>query len=190
MNRILFTKQEELWTYRDQSDCPRLLRFDLEFPTTCEFKQGEYPLPPSYDVKFSGVPGLCAEISYALKVRVVRPRCGVWKRCKTSVYSLLSSTGNFETDGSTSRITIPLKYKPRSRPYLPISPGLYPFLSTINSAPEEWHQETSVMPSRHPDFDPIDCHVRCHPLIPISPMLTSLQCSCLSPRSRSMPFRT
>ena len=88
MGRVLFTKKQDLWNKQGEAPCPSTLQFNMPFPATCDSKQGEQPLPPSYEARFSGVPGLCAEISYTLRVRVTRLRCGVLRRCKTFVICL------------------------------------------------------------------------------------------------------
>lgn len=56
-------------------------------------------------------------------------------------------------------VSLPVRYSPRSRPFLPICPALHPFFSTVKVAPGEWHQVSSTMSSRDQRVDPIDCHL-------------------------------
>ena len=56
-------------------------------------------------------------------------------------------------------MSLPLCYAPRSRPFLPISPSLQPFLSTVKQLPGEWAQIDTTMPSRDESFGALDCHL-------------------------------
>ncbi|GJE99015.1 hypothetical protein PsYK624_152530 [Phanerochaete sordida] len=139
-SRLLFSTKHSLWRRSEsQTQCPRAIPFLVPFPATYETKTGEVPMPPSFEASFTGSPGLRVQIFYFLSIRITRPPLSLWRRHTT--------------------IVIPVKYQPRSRPYLPISPGLYPFLSTVKTAPEEWHQISSTVSSRDQSVDPLECHL-------------------------------
>lgn len=63
----------------------------------------------------------------------------------------------------STTLPILLNYRPRSRPYLPIATPLLPFFRTIKSAPEEWFQVSSLLPSKNGERELLDCHVRFRP---------------------------
>ncbi|KAI0688375.1 hypothetical protein BC835DRAFT_1284717 [Cytidiella melzeri] len=56
-------------------------------------------------------------------------------------------------------LAIPINYRPRSRPYLPIADSLLPFFSTLKTAPEEWYQVSSSVPHKDKTQSPMDCHL-------------------------------
>ncbi|EKM48998.1 uncharacterized protein PHACADRAFT_214550 [Phanerochaete carnosa HHB-10118-sp] len=138
-SRVLFTTEFTLWQKGEQAQSPRAIPFAVPFPPTYTTKSGEFSMPPSFETRLTGAPGLRAQILYSLTIRLTRPPLSLWKR--------------------HTKIVIPVKYQPRSRPYLPISPGLYPFLSTVKTAPEEWRQISSTVPSCDDSVDPIECHL-------------------------------
>ena len=37
-------------------------------------------------------------------------------------------------------------YRPQSRPHLPLLPSDLPFMSTVKSSPEEWHEVICTIP--------------------------------------------
>jgi hypothetical protein len=41
---------------------------------------------------------------------------------------------------------MPLMYRPQSRPHLPMLPIDLPFMSTVKSSPEEWHEAMCTVP--------------------------------------------
>ncbi|GJE99014.1 hypothetical protein PsYK624_152520 [Phanerochaete sordida] len=137
--RVLFSTEHSLWTQDDPGECPRPVSFFTPFPSTFTTSLEPYPMPPTFDASFSGTPGLRVQVFYFLSVRVIRPPLWLWRRNTT--------------------IVIPVKYRPRSRPYLPISPGLHPFLATVKTAPEEWHQISAAMTSHETGIDPLECHL-------------------------------
>ncbi|KIP08620.1 hypothetical protein PHLGIDRAFT_117121 [Phlebiopsis gigantea 11061_1 CR5-6] len=136
---VLFSQKHTLWKRQKQEACPKTIDFRLPFPTTYPLNGADHELPSTFVAHFPDSPGLYAEIAYTLTVKISRPRLGTWKQ--------------------HTNITIPVKYQPRSRPFLPISPDLYPFLSTVKAAPEAWHQVTSVILPGEDDVGPIDCHL-------------------------------
>lgn len=82
---VLFSQRHVLWKRAEQEECPRTVDFDIPFPLTHESKGGERPLPPSFEMHFTDVPGLHAEIAYTLTVKISKPRLGSWKQHKSYV---------------------------------------------------------------------------------------------------------
>ena len=81
----LFSQKHLLWKRREQEDCPQTIDFDIPFPLAYESKGREHPLPPSFDGHFPDAPGLHAEISYTLTIKISKPRLGSWKQHKRCV---------------------------------------------------------------------------------------------------------
>ncbi|KAF5344893.1 hypothetical protein D9758_011590 [Tetrapyrgos nigripes] len=106
-----------LWT-KDPSgtSCPPSLPFSLSLPTTFEFNRKRYPLPPTYEVKLSGLPGFHATIDYTICVVINKPNNTV-PILSTNLFGI--NIGNMTL--STSFI-----YYPRSRPALGPAPPLRP----------------------------------------------------------------
>lgn len=125
-----------LWNSSSTEPCPKTLPFEIFFPTT--FKDGcqARPLPPSFEDKLTPA-GTC---SYTLSVVVSRPR------------RFLSS---FRCSDS---LVVPVCYHPRSRPHTPILPSDVPFMTTVKSSPEEWHQVLSTMnATKSSKLTPVQC---------------------------------
>lgn len=45
----------------------------------------------------------------------------------------------------TYSLVVPIWYQPRSRPHTPMLPSDTPFLATVKTSPEEWHQVLCTM---------------------------------------------
>ncbi|KAI0086991.1 hypothetical protein BDY19DRAFT_995421 [Irpex rosettiformis] len=137
---VLFSEEHPLWDKRDgNAGCPSQHKFKVPFPLNYTTNEGSVPNPPTYFAQYSGSPSLFARVSYKLTVMVTRSVVGSWKRQKC--------------------VSIPIHYHPRSRPYLPISPSLYPFLSTFKTRPEDWHQITATIPLKRKGLSGVDCHL-------------------------------
>lgn len=62
---------------------------------------------------------------------------------------------------SALRLSTEVRFKPRSRPYMPIGSDLQPFFSTVKSAPGDWHQVISTVGTTEKStLKPLECHVR------------------------------
>ncbi|KAI0344421.1 hypothetical protein BDW22DRAFT_1305488, partial [Trametopsis cervina] len=140
MEHVLFSEEHQLWFKRDTTlgDSSRHL-FHIPFPINHTTDKGTFPNPPSFDVRYTGAPSLDAHIIYSLTFIVTKPIIGSWKK--------------------HNNVSIPLKYAPRSRPYLPIAPSLYPFLSTVKTCPEDWRQISSNVSYKKRGPSAIDCHL-------------------------------
>ncbi|EIM85915.1 uncharacterized protein STEHIDRAFT_80011 [Stereum hirsutum FP-91666 SS1] len=128
-NTTFFEDIHTLWTADDTSSpsasCPTIVPFEITLPATCR-DNNTRPLPPSFDLKQSGFPSLHVDCSYTITVSTTQTRSlKQWRTHK--------------------KLTVPFIYKPRTRPHQPILPSSLPFLPSIKSLPEEWHQTTSTM---------------------------------------------
>ncbi|KAH7909826.1 hypothetical protein BJ138DRAFT_1114654 [Hygrophoropsis aurantiaca] len=133
----LFKETYKLW----QGDLcgedlpPSVIPFSLSFPST--FKDGDHirALPPSYETESGSA--LC---SYTLTVILSKQR---------RMLTLLKPSDN---------LTVGLQYIPRCRPHAPLLPSHLPFMSTVKSSPEEWHQVMTIMKtSRASGLTPVEC---------------------------------
>lgn len=131
----VINEQYDLWSCKashfdlsgSTTACPMNIPFSTVLPTTFKFKDGdrEFPLPPSYEVNFTGMPGLYAKCTYAI--------CGIVK-----IHGLLWDHKKI--------VSTPFIYRPRTHPRQPIVTTS--FLSSVKSLPEEWFQATSLLKPR------------------------------------------
>ncbi|KAG2155768.1 uncharacterized protein EDB93DRAFT_1201406 [Suillus bovinus] len=122
-----------LWSSSSAEPCPMTLPFTIFFPSTFMDKCKPQPLPPSFEDKY-------ATCSYMLSVVVSRPR------------RFLSSFR------SSDSLVVPICYHPRSRPHTPMLSRDVPFMTTVKSSPEEWHQVLSTMnATKNSKLTPVQC---------------------------------
>ncbi|EPQ51092.1 hypothetical protein GLOTRDRAFT_118131 [Gloeophyllum trabeum ATCC 11539] len=123
----LCSEKTTLWSKRSSSEpgsCPSTLRFSLTIPTTFSDSKGTYPLPPTYEVHLSGLPGFRANIDYSVSVTVYRSG-------KSSLLGLASAVNIAKAPslpfglGNTT-LSTPFLYIPRTRPAVPLPPPLQP----------------------------------------------------------------
>ncbi|KAN0087513.1 hypothetical protein V8E55_006134 [Tylopilus felleus] len=112
-----------LWSASDSQRCPRTIPFGVFLPLTFDDGDRARALPPTFG---SSEPG--TECSYSLTIELSRPR------------QFLSFLKEHEV------VKVPLVYRPQSRPHLPMLPSELPFLSTVKSSPEEWHEVICTVP--------------------------------------------
>ncbi|KIJ62554.1 hypothetical protein HYDPIDRAFT_93958 [Hydnomerulius pinastri MD-312] len=118
----LFSMSFEMWSASGGRPCPRTVPFAAILPPTFEDGDHARPLPPTFE---SMEPR--AVCSYSLTVELSRPR---------QFLSFLKSS---------DAVKVPFIYRPRSRPHMPMLPSDLPFMSTVKSSPEEWHQVMCTM---------------------------------------------
>lgn len=58
--------------------CPVQHAFSFRLPPRFEDEGTQRPLPPTYEVNFSGVPGIRAVVRYWMTIKLVRKK--LWKR--------------------------------------------------------------------------------------------------------------
>ncbi|PSR78170.1 hypothetical protein PHLCEN_2v7502 [Hermanssonia centrifuga] len=137
--RTIFSETHALWKRGDCAACPSKLPFYIPFPSTYKDRSGSHAVPPSFSAEFRGTSSLVCKNTYSLVAVIKKPRLGSWKQHKT--------------------VILPMRYHPRSRPFLPIAPTLHPFFSSVKAAPDEWRQVCSIMESRDKSIPSIDCHL-------------------------------
>ncbi|KAH6912685.1 hypothetical protein BKA70DRAFT_772091 [Coprinopsis sp. MPI-PUGE-AT-0042] len=110
--RLCFSTKT-LWTrQREGQMCPEMLDFSLPFPETFVHDGVTYPLPPTFDIKLSGLPGFTANIDYSVSA-LISDVTG--PALKTKAIGLLAGTSNVST---------PILYNPRTQPPSPLPPSL------------------------------------------------------------------
>ena len=102
--RTLWKKERET-----HQMCPERLDFSLPFPESFLHDEVSYPLPPTYTVKLSGIPGFTADIEYNVNVLVSSEASG--PALKNKALDLIAGTSN---------VTAPILYYPRSLPPSPL----------------------------------------------------------------------
>ncbi|KAG9315840.1 hypothetical protein JVU11DRAFT_3489 [Chiua virens] len=123
ISTMFLSKSHVLWNAAHGHCCPRVIPFGVAVPLT--FNDGGHAraLPPTFE---SGEPQVAC--SYSLSIELSRPR---------QFLSFLK--GN-------EAIKVPILYRPRSRPQLPMLPTDLPFMSTVKTSPEEWHEAMCTVP--------------------------------------------
>ncbi|KAG8852944.1 hypothetical protein FRB96_008463 [Tulasnella sp. 330] len=129
----------KLYNTADRPDasrtCPSMLTFSYTLPTTYTENSTidspeaiERALPPTYQIAYDGVPGMRAEVKYAIKFKVDRKR--LWKLTQTLMLS------------------VPFDYVPRSRPPIPGPGPDASFTAALKQSPEEWTVFVNDVPRR------------------------------------------
>ncbi|EIW74691.1 hypothetical protein CONPUDRAFT_140444 [Coniophora puteana RWD-64-598 SS2] len=117
--------------------CPSMIPFAVIWPPTFSDAGQTRPLPPSFTCH-----ALSSFVSYELIVTLSK---------RKQLFQRLAKSTNI-------CVSIPLSYLPRTRPPAPMIPSELPFLSTVKSSPEEWHQIMHCMQfARNPELTPIQC---------------------------------
>ncbi|EIN12657.1 hypothetical protein PUNSTDRAFT_130913 [Punctularia strigosozonata HHB-11173 SS5] len=122
-----------LWRKGTSPSCPASLSFSLRLPPTFSDGKDNYPLPPSYECKMTGVPGFYASTTYSVTASVVRS--------KASLFAL----------GSTAIVSTPFVYLPRTRPAAPLPEPLL-MDHTLRGFPD-WHPDWAVFKTQ------LECNV-------------------------------
>ncbi|PPQ92855.1 hypothetical protein CVT25_004343 [Psilocybe cyanescens] len=124
---------------RDNIQCPTSLNFALALPSTFEYEDKTYPLPPTFDVKLSGLPGFVSTIDYTVTAIVQKPN-GAPVKLKSKALGI---------HVGATHVSTPFIYFPRSRPAssipLPLQHRSTGFIST-----PEWKMFQSVLHSKSP----------------------------------------
>ncbi|KAF9464105.1 hypothetical protein BDZ94DRAFT_1162704 [Collybia nuda] len=112
--------------------CPKSLQFALSLPPTFTYEDKIYPLPPTFDVKLSGLPGFTATIDYSVSAIIYKPHSapGLVPSVKSSRLGI--SIGSV----CPSTVTTPFIYYPRTRPAVPIPSPLVPTWRGFVETPE------------------------------------------------------
>ncbi|KAF9220885.1 hypothetical protein BS17DRAFT_786128 [Gyrodon lividus] len=131
----IFSVTYVMWGASQGRPCPQTIPFTVVLPLTFEDGGQVHHLPPTFE---SSKPRVVC--SYSLTVELSRPR------------QLLPFLRASEV------VNVPLIYRPRSRPRMPMLPSNLPFMSTVKSSPEEWHQIMCTVNMTHASgLDPVQC---------------------------------
>ncbi|KIJ17623.1 hypothetical protein PAXINDRAFT_129837 [Paxillus involutus ATCC 200175] len=137
----LCSKTHIMWNAAQGLPCPQTIPFTFTMPLTFDDGGRARNLPPTLQASERYEPrGAC---SYSLTVELSRPR------------QFLPFLRGSE---AAARVKVPFIYYPRSRPHMPMLPGDLPFMTTVKSSPEEWHQiMCTVDVSQASTLDPVQC---------------------------------
>ncbi|KAF9483515.1 hypothetical protein BDN70DRAFT_799620 [Pholiota conissans] len=118
-----------LW-FKDRVNhtCPTTLSFSLALPNTFQYEDQTYLLPPTFDVKLSGLPGFIGTIEYSVTAIVAKPNQNV-PIPKVNSKALGIHIGS-------SIVSTPFIYFPRSKPAAPIPLSLKHSLSGFEITPD------------------------------------------------------
>ncbi|KAJ4482383.1 hypothetical protein J3R30DRAFT_3459026 [Lentinula aciculospora] len=136
-----------LWSKEEHGPCPSSCEFQLSLPNTFEIDGQHYTLPPTYNVKLSGLPGFVAFIEYSIHAIISKSGAAtaLAPRMKANFFGI--------NVGSIT-LSTPFVYNPRTRPIvpLPVPPRL-----TKNGfdATPDWQLHESVIPSRRSSLQEI-----------------------------------
>ncbi|TFK24984.1 hypothetical protein FA15DRAFT_383944 [Coprinopsis marcescibilis] len=135
--RVLWIKD------RENRICPDTLRFSLQIPDTFTFEEKTYPLPPTFGVKLSGLPGFTANIDYSVGAIINRPNAS--GPVKSKAIGLIVGTQTVAT---------PILYYPRTHPPSPLP---HPLVTTSRGFLEtpEWGVHESVLYARQKGINDI-----------------------------------
>ncbi len=82
----ILAQQLNLWSKIDSATCPSALDFDVQLETTYKKVNEAYPLPPTYDVHLSGLPGFRADVQYSITIVVTKSKGSLFGNHTMSVY--------------------------------------------------------------------------------------------------------
>jgi hypothetical protein len=111
----------------NNAECPSSMHFSIQLPTTFTHAEKTYPLPPTFNVKLSGLPGFTATIDYSVSA-IISKQNG-WPHLNSKVLGLHTGSGTVST---------PFIYYPRSRPSQGTPSPLLPSINGFEITPE-WH---------------------------------------------------
>ncbi|KAJ3770292.1 hypothetical protein FB446DRAFT_647221 [Lentinula raphanica] len=140
-----------LWSKEQDKPCPNSQDFQLVLPNTFEIEGQHYTLPPTYNVKLSGLPGFVAFIEYSIHAIISKPSVvpTLAPRMKASLFGISIGTITLST---------PFVYHPRTRPTValpaPLSISQNGFVET-----PEWQVYDSVIPARRSSLQDITTHL-------------------------------
>ncbi|KAG6876636.1 hypothetical protein C0993_001634 [Termitomyces sp. T159_Od127] len=153
----------------NNTPCPKSLPFSLDLPSTLKHENKIYPLPPTFDVKLSGLPGFHASVDvsiiflersalnnilrpkYAVTATITKPQ-PIHAPSRFPVKSTVLSGSTYESISTT------FNYYPRSRPATQLPPppiaSLHGFIDT-----PDWTYHQSEIRSKDKSFESIKTKV-------------------------------
>ncbi|KAJ3783550.1 hypothetical protein GGU10DRAFT_50560 [Lentinula aff. detonsa] len=136
-----------LWSKKEHTPCPNSCEFQLVLPNTFEIEGQHYNLPPTYNVKLSGLPGFVAFIEYSIHAIISKPSVAITLAPRMKASFLGISIG-------TITLTTPFVYHPRTRPMVPLPAPLTISQNGYVGTPE-WQIHESVIPARRSSLQDI-----------------------------------
>ncbi|KAJ4465830.1 hypothetical protein C8J55DRAFT_440508 [Lentinula edodes] len=139
-----------LWSKEEIAPCPSSCDFQLPLPHTFEIEGQHYNLPPTYNVKLSGLPGFVAFIEYSIHAVIRRSTVATALAPRMKASFLGINVGNTYS----SVLSMPFIYYPRTRPMVPLPAPLKLTQDCFNGTPD-WQLYESVMTSRRSSLQDI-----------------------------------
>ncbi|KAJ3890804.1 hypothetical protein GG344DRAFT_48725 [Lentinula edodes] len=136
-----------LWSKEEIAPCPSSCDFQLLLPHTFEIEGQHYNLPPTYNVKLSGLPGFVAFIEYSIHAVIRRSTVATALAPRMKASFLGINVGN-------TVLSTPFIYYPRTRPMVPLPAPLKLTQDCFNGTPD-WQLYESVMTSRRSSLQDI-----------------------------------
>ncbi|KAJ3854025.1 hypothetical protein EV368DRAFT_37689 [Lentinula lateritia] len=136
-----------LWSKEEIAPCPSSCDFQLPLPHTFEIEGQHYNLPPTYNVKLSGLPGFVAFIEYSIHAVIRRSTVATALAPRMKASFLGINVGN-------TVLSTPFIYHPRTRPMVPLPAPLQLTQNYFNGTPD-WQLYESVMTSRRSSLQDI-----------------------------------
>ncbi|KAJ3882534.1 hypothetical protein F5051DRAFT_394029 [Lentinula edodes] len=136
-----------LWSKEEIAPCPSSCDFQLPLPHTFEIEGQHYNLPPTYNVKLSGLPGFVAFIEYSIHAVIRRSTVATALAPRMKASFLGINVGN-------TVLSTPFIYYPRTRPMVPLPAPIRLTQNCFTGTPD-WQLYESVMASRRPSLQDI-----------------------------------
>ncbi|KIK69777.1 hypothetical protein GYMLUDRAFT_34175 [Collybiopsis luxurians FD-317 M1] len=138
VNTRICLANARLWSREMQGPCPSHCAFQLSLPTSFELEGRSYTLPPTYNVKLSGLPGFIAFVEYSISAVI----------CKSNLpSSLVGPLVKAGINVGTTTLSTAFVYYPRTRPAVPLPPPLQPARNGFEGRPE-WQMYEYTIHSR------------------------------------------
>ncbi|KAF7303631.1 hypothetical protein MIND_00592400 [Mycena indigotica] len=145
MSTKLFNDSFTLWSSQKASTSVSPSAVPFSVPIRGKFEDENlvaHPLPPSYEIPWTTVPGLYFKSSYSISVTITRSR-----------------SRKLQFLNKSRTITIPFEYVPRLRPWRPIQP-FSDLRADVKAMPEEFRQLSwEVSPRPKSTALPLDLHL-------------------------------
>ncbi|KAH7876132.1 uncharacterized protein C8R40DRAFT_1169780 [Lentinula edodes] len=139
-----------LWSKEEIAPCPSSCDFQLPLPHTFEIEGQHYNLPPTYNVKLSGLPGFVAFIEYSIHAVIRRSTVATALAPRMKASFLGINVGNTYS----SVLSTPFIYYPRTRPMVPLPAPIRLTQNRFTGTPD-WQLYESVMASRRSSLQDI-----------------------------------
>ncbi|KAF5380687.1 hypothetical protein D9757_007043 [Collybiopsis confluens] len=140
---------EQLWSKESRTPCPSPCAFQLSLPTSLILEGGSYTLPPTYNVKLSGLPGFTAFVEYSITAVISKSTLP-----SKALAAPLSKASFLGINVGAMTLSTPFVYYPRTRPAVPLPVPLQLGRDGFDLGPE-WQIYESTIPSRRTSLQEI-----------------------------------